>query len=136
MIPRTNKALRPGDHLRVWRGLYAHHGIYIGGGTVMEHAKPCEGGHIRRVLIDEFARGARIQALNPQNSLAPHVVVRRALSAEGMPGYNALSRNCEHFAKWCKTGIASSRQVQGAAIAAVLAILIGGHIARRGLKVR
>jgi hypothetical protein len=40
------------------------------------------------------------------------VVVRRAESRLGEKKYNLLFNNCEHFATWCKTGIATSRQIQ------------------------
>lgn len=47
-----------------------------------------------------------------EQSLAPEEVVKRARSRIGEKEYNLLSKNCEHFATWCKTGIAFSRQVE------------------------
>ena len=38
-------------------------------------------------------------------------IVRRALSKIGSAGYNVFSRNCEHFANWCRYGREISRQV-------------------------
>jgi lecithin:retinol acyltransferase len=31
-----NPICTPGDHLRVWRGLYYHHGIYVGDDQVVQ----------------------------------------------------------------------------------------------------
>ena len=41
--------------------------------------------------------------------------VARALSRVGEHRYSLLGNNCEHFASWCATGAAVSRQVAGAA---------------------
>ena len=42
---------------------------------------------------------------------ATHVIVKRALSKMGQLGYNMLWSNCEHFASWCRYGMAWSEQV-------------------------
>ncbi|MBP3611457.1 MAG: lecithin retinol acyltransferase family protein [Lachnospiraceae bacterium] len=42
---------------------------------------------------------------------SPEETVRRALSRLGEESYHLLSNNCEHFAVWCKTGVAESYQV-------------------------
>ena len=42
---------------------------------------------------------------------AEHVIVKRALSRLGNIGYNMLWSNCEHFASWCRYGMAWSEQV-------------------------
>jgi hypothetical protein len=41
---------------------------------------------------------------------ARELVARRALACIGMKGYNWISRNCEHFARWCATGVGRSKQ--------------------------
>lgn len=38
--------------------------------------------------------------------------VERALSRVGEKNYNLVTNNCEHFAIWCKTGVAESFQVK------------------------
>ncbi|XP_007030520.2 PREDICTED: HRAS-like suppressor 3 isoform X1 [Theobroma cacao] len=46
-----------------------------------------------------------------------HEVVERAtdlLERKGFGEYNLIVNNCEHFAVYCKTGLASSQQVQAA----------------------
>jgi hypothetical protein len=45
------------------------------------------------------------------NALPAHVVIARARSAVGSPGWNPITRNCEHFATWAKTGKTVSTQV-------------------------
>ena len=38
--------------------------------------------------------------------------VKRALSRLGETKYSLIQNNCEHFAMWCKTGVAESIQVR------------------------
>jgi hypothetical protein len=45
-------------------------------------------------------------------NLAPNEVVTRAMSRVGATGYDLVSSNCEHFARWCKAGESSSRQIE------------------------
>lgn len=45
--------------------------------------------------------------------LSPEETVKRAKSRLGEKAYNLTKNNCEHFALWCKTGKAFSRQVDG-----------------------
>lgn len=42
---------------------------------------------------------------------SPEETVKRAYSRLGETSYNMIQNNCEHFAIWCKTGIAESYQV-------------------------
>ena len=42
----------------------------------------------------------------------PEETIKRAYSRIGETRYNLLTNNCEHFALWCKTGIAMSSQVE------------------------
>ncbi len=43
----------------------------------------------------------------------PDAVVARAESRLGRRDFHLVFNNCEHFATWCKTGIADSEQVYG-----------------------
>lgn len=43
---------------------------------------------------------------------SPKETVARALSRMGEDKYNLIFNNCEHFAVWCKTGVAKSYQVE------------------------
>merc|ERR1711990_30953 len=71
-----------------------------------------------RVKCDDFWDVARKSKANINNTKdehiradAPHVIVNRALSRIGVIGYNMLWSNCEHFASWCRYGMAWSEQV-------------------------
>ena len=117
----------PGDHLRVWRGLYFHHGIYTGdnmvvqfGGRVLDkpHAR------ISEVPIEEFERRGGthlvkhgvhkwpgIYDLPPADSADRIVSRARGLVKHSPPGtYNVFGRNCESIANWCVCGYAESHQ--------------------------
>jgi hypothetical protein len=89
------------DHLQVPRqhGLFNHHGIDLGDGTVAHYL---EG---RAILLS-------VVTYNPDDCSTPRVTLRRAMSRLGEQNYNLLFNNCEHFAHWCKTGRHRSEQVE------------------------
>jgi hypothetical protein len=91
-------------------GLYQHHGIDVGDGTVIHYRKPSE--TIERTSLATFARGNPIYRKNYPTAFIPDTVVRRAESRLGEKRYNLLFNNCEHFATWCKTGVSSSQQIR------------------------
>jgi hypothetical protein len=116
-----------GDHLRVWRGLYFHHGIYTGdnivvqfGGRVLDkrHAR------ISEVPIAEFERCGRgrlvehgvhkwpgIYDLPPADSVERIVARAPGLVKHSPPGtYSIFGRNCESIANWCVCGYGESNQ--------------------------
>jgi len=71
-----------------------------------------------KVKCDDFWDIARKSKADVNNSKdeyiradAEHVIVKRALSRMGTIGYNMLWSNCEHFASWCRYGMAWSEQV-------------------------
>ena len=101
------------DHLQVPRqhGLFNHHGIDLGDGTVAHYL---EGRAILRSSLEEFSRGQPLSVVAyPEGSCsAPGVTLRRALGRLGEQNYNLLFNNCEHFAHWCKTGRHRSAQVE------------------------
>ena len=101
------------DHLQVPRqhGLFNHHGIDLGDGTVAHYL---EGREILRSPLAEFSRGQPLSVVpyvatqcSPAN-----VTLRRAMGRLGEQNYNLLFNNCEHFAHWCKTGRHRSAQVE------------------------
>ena len=98
------------DHLQVPRrhGLFNHHGIDLGDGTVAHYL---EGREILRSPISEFSQGEVVSVLNHANASPAGVTLRRAMGRLGEQNYNLLFNNCEHFATWCKTGRHRSRQV-------------------------
>lgn len=105
-----------GDQIYVMReffnldGLYEHHGIDCGDGTVIHYRKPSE--TIERTSKETFARGQTIQVLRYPKRYIPDTVIQRAESRLGEQNYNLLFNNCEHFATWCVTGVNKSQQVE------------------------
>ena len=107
-----------GDCIYVYRnlwqldGLYRHHGIDCGDGTVIHYRKPSE--TIERTSLATFSRGNPVYVAEYGNGFGyiPDVVVERAKSRLGEREYNLLFNNCEHFVSWCKTGVSDSKQVK------------------------
>ena len=99
------------DHLRVPRqhGLFLHHGIDLGDGSVAHYL---EGREILRSPLEEFSRGQEVSVVSHDQASAAGVTLRRAMSRIGEQNYNLLFNNCEHFANWCKTGRHRSGQVE------------------------
>jgi hypothetical protein len=102
------------DHLQVPRqhGLFDHHGIDLGDGTVAHYL---EGRQILRSPLADFSRGEAVSVVSyPENEVSPvGVTLRRAMGRLGEQRYNLVFNNCEHFASWCKTGRHRSSQVEG-----------------------
>jgi hypothetical protein len=103
-----------GDHLYVDRmaGLYSHHGIDCGDGTVIHYWPdgPLPTASVRRTSWDEFAEGGPVKARYYPECDPPDKVMERAEGSLGARGFSPLSSNCEHFAVWCKTGNGESSQ--------------------------
>ncbi|MGF1491466.1 MAG: lecithin retinol acyltransferase family protein [Microcoleaceae cyanobacterium] len=105
-----------GDQIYVYReflnleGVYQHHGIDCGDGTVIHYRKPSE--TIERTSLETFARGQRVYIKEYWTRYIPETVIQRAESRLGERKYNLLFNNCEHFATWCVTGVNDSRQIQ------------------------
>ena len=91
------------DHLQVPRqhGLFNHHGIDLGDGTVAHYL---EGREILRSSRDDFSQGQPISVIEHANASPTRVTLQRAMGRIGEQNYNLLFNNCEHFATWCKTG--------------------------------
>lgn len=109
----SSPPLAAADHLQTPRqhGLFNHHGIDLGDGTVAHYL---EGREILRSPLEEFSRGQPVMpVLYPADGCsAPGVTLRRAMGRLGEQRYNLLFNNCEHFAHWCKTGRHRSSQVE------------------------
>jgi hypothetical protein len=114
-----------GDHLYVSRGLYTHHGIDCGDGTVIHYR---EGESITRSSAAFFALGQTIQVKAYDVADPPDTVVRRAESRLGERDYHLVFNNCEHFVSWCKTGKHRSEQVEAVAVASIAGGLLGGAV--------
>jgi hypothetical protein len=106
--------LASADHLKVPRqhGLFVHHGIDLGDGTVAHYL---EGRQILRSPLQDFSLAQPVSTVPypPGSCSPPGVSVHRALGRLGEQRYNLIFNNCEHFAHWCKTGRHRSAQVEG-----------------------
>ena len=113
-LERNNKkppeVLAAADHLEVPRqhGLFNHHGIDLGDGTVAHYL---EGREILRSPLEKFSQGQSLRVINYVEASPQGVTLRRAMGRLGEQDYNLLFNNCEHFATWCKTGRHCSGQV-------------------------
>ena len=108
-----------GDHIYVDRlgGIYSHHGIDCGDGTVI-HYWPDEfplASSVKRTTLGEFAEGGAVRVRDYAECDPPEMVLSRAVSSLGERDFDPLMSNCEHFAVWCKTGRKESSQVSSAA---------------------
>ena len=99
------------DHLEVPRqhGLFNHHGIDLGDGTVAHYL---EGREILRSSTEDFSQGQPLSVIAHADASPTRVTLQRAMSRIGEQNYNLLFNNCEHFATWCKTGRHRSGQVE------------------------
>ena len=134
-----------GDHLTVCFGVYTHHGIDLGDGTVVHHGRglhDIENAKVEIVSMQEFAGGKPVKVLKSVKTFSGQRVVERAKSRLGETCYDVFDNNCEHFVNWCRSGRAISTQIsttktilrQSAAVASrsLLRKGIKGTIARRG----
>jgi len=121
------EAMAVADHLQVPRrhGLFMHHGIDLGDGTVAHYL---EGQEILRSPLLEFCRGAQPVVVSYPQADAPGQTLRRAMGRIGEQRYNLLFNNCEHFAVWCKTGKHRSGQVEQALGSGALGALALGQL--------
>jgi hypothetical protein len=105
-----------GDHIYVNYSGYSHHGIDCGDNMVIHYTK--SQATISRTSWASFASGMEVFVRRYGNCDTPDVVIQRAESRLGENTYHLFNNNCEHFAKWCKTGIRVSEQVRNAGAAA------------------
>lgn len=108
----------PGDHLSVSRIAYSHHGIYIGDNKVIHFtgaSKRPEDAFIRIDSLEAFARWGEVVVEHYERCFSVEEVLRRARLSVGKDGYHLFVSNCEHFARWCKTGHHESAQVRNMA---------------------
>lgn len=127
-----------GDHLRVRRCGYWHHGIDCGDGTVIHYAGEMlekKDAVLRRTPLAAFAKGGTVEAVPYRKCDSPDLVIVRAESRLGEASYRLVRNNCEHFARWCKTGRSASRQVQRTiTTVAGLAVIVGVALVYRPFR--
>ncbi len=122
-----------GDHIYVRRGVYTHHGIDAGDGTVIHFAgKPGFGMHdaaVTRSSLPDFLQGGALHVRSYAGAHSPEEIVMRAASRLGETGYDLFRNNCEHFATWCCTGRGASGQVRTDVTASVVTVAAVGVLA-------
>ena len=144
---RVMSTFDAGDHIKVRRLLYAHHGIYVndcrvidfsGGRNILEKPKALV--QARTLKGFEGKRGRAQKVEHPGKFLGglgfwpppewehpAEEVVRRAEAlcqvAATQGAYRLSGSNCEHIANWCKSGAHESMQVRYAhAVHAVISV--------------
>jgi hypothetical protein len=118
-----SKDIKPvyGDQIRVNRGLYYHHGIYVDDNTIVQFGSPTnelnpDTAEVMVVTLDTFLKGStcEVRVLNEEEEKRvrkPSEIVNYAFSMLGTKGYNIITNNCEHFASQCLFGHKESEQV-------------------------
>jgi hypothetical protein len=111
----SERSLDPGAHLVSPRRGYTHHGIYVGGGKIVQYRGLVRGlrrGPVEEVSLEQFASGRALWIRYGRAArFDADEVVRRARSRIGEDRYHLLTNNCEHFCEWCLRGEHRSYQV-------------------------
>lgn len=122
-----------GDHLKVARFGYTHHGIYSGCQKVI--ARTRDG--IREYSLAEFSEGSPVEVvLHNDRVFGRFESVLRARSRIGENDYHLLWANCEHFVLWCITGKAVSAQIRQLSFTAATVTTVAGTALYKTLKNR
>ena len=119
-----NKKPSYGDQIRVNRGLYFHHGLYVSDDEVIQYASP-KGSEISpataliiSTTLDEFLKGGNVEVrvynsdeLKIVRSKDEIVKFAKSKLGTGLGEYNLIDNNCEHFSNLCAFGKKVSNQV-------------------------
>lgn len=113
-----------GDHIRVCRGLYSHHGIYISDNevihftgreddSILDWSKP----EVISSDLEYFLKGDTLEVKEYtedelQDLYPVDCIVEYARACLGDKGYDLIFNNCEHFANTCTLGRFRSKQVE------------------------
>lgn len=103
-----------GQHIRVKRVGYYHHGIDIGKRRVIHFTGEPGSKSDASILetgIADILDGGELEIVEYAESFPINEIVERAKSRLGETKYNLAFNNCEHFARWCVTGQHKSEQV-------------------------
>ncbi|XP_066474050.1 uncharacterized protein [Tiliqua scincoides] len=124
-----------GDLIEIFRGLYNHWGIYVGGGNVVHLTVPggtsgssgsasssfpsvhTKKGLVKKELLSKVVEWGMYRISNKYDEKYGHRPVEEIVrDAEAMVGqevdYNLFKNNCEHFATWLHHGVPDSEQVE------------------------
>ncbi len=111
-----------GDHIRVNRGMYNHHGIYITDDEVIHFSSEDDDNilgsdnQVLRTDITGFLRNGRLEVkIYTQEEIADlfpvEDIINWARACVGDERYHLVFNNCEHFANYCTLGKHHSGQV-------------------------
>lgn len=124
-----------GDQIKVNRGIYDHHGIYIGDDKVIQFGSttgeldPSKAMVIETSLDDFLKGGELLVATYTEEELKkrrnPNEIVEYAKAHLGDKGYDLINNNCEHFSNECAFGEHKSFQVDN--VLGLFAKLFGGN---------
>lgn len=92
-------------------GVYQHHGIDYGDGSIIHYRKTGDQAIISRTSFETFSWGNPVYPVHHSLADSADVVIDRAESRLGEQQYDLFFNNCEHFATWCKTGRWESAQL-------------------------
>ena len=134
--------MKPGDQIYVWRYRskagtplplpYQHHGIYAGDGQVIHLCGEPGLGRVEAEVrfddLEHFSRGSAVEVVRHDHRMDPEETIRRATARLGERRYNLLTYNCEHFARECVTGTASSSQVRKLAQVVAVGVIFFGTV--------
>lgn len=107
------RQLMPGDHIRVNRGHYYHHGVFIGNGEVVHYTGESNDSienpdlvKVKKTSIEFFAQNSIVEVASL--SLLEKLFSRNkksriliAINSIGMGDYDFYNNNCETFANKC-----------------------------------
>ncbi|CAF0897179.1 unnamed protein product [Rotaria sordida] len=125
--------LKPGDHVSFYKTdfYYAHHGIVsevytnslrvIHYFNTLEHARSAlmKGSiYIAAIIVSDWRVNVKsttediyLHHYDNISCFSNEETLQRAFSQLGKRGYSLLGNNCEHWARWCRTGEHYSEQV-------------------------
>ena len=113
---------------------YLHYAVYIGNGEIVHYTKAKgekKSKIVREKLKDFLSRCSRaIRHFNGNSCFGKPIgsgekIRDRAISQIGAADYNIVLKNCEHFARWCREGAKTSRQVNVVGIGGVTVVGVG-----------
>jgi hypothetical protein len=121
--------LQVGDHVVVDRGIYTHHGVYIGDNTLIHYSgEPGVTGKITEIKLEDFAKGDTFWVYEYDECLPTTEIIAKAKSRLGEEKYAVATNNCEHFANWCCTDESWSNQAEVGSLGIVFGGIVGGVI--------
>lgn len=119
----VKKEPKYGDQIKVNRGFYSHHGIYVQEDYVIHFAAKDANNELNpelaRIIVttfQEFLKGGvcevrEYSTLEEAKRRKPEEIVNYAMTCIGNGGYNLVTNNCEHFSNECAFGEKTSEQV-------------------------